>query len=211
MAGKSSKEHDRGSGRAVWAMNLRSLLFPAWLVAFFGAWLGLVISLNAWERVAEHWPIAAAMAIGSYFAGSTPMGGGTVGFPVLTLLFDQPASLGRNFGLAVQSIGMVSASIFILSRRRALDWALLRPAMYGACIGTPMGAVFAAPFLPDLFVRLIFAVIWAAFGIIHWLKLREIVAPDGPRTPHDRLDAPIGFGVGVTGASWPPSPASAWI
>ena len=41
--------------------------------------------------------IAAAMAVGSYFAGSTPMGGGTVGFPVLVLLFDGPATLGRDF------------------------------------------------------------------------------------------------------------------
>lgn len=169
------------------------------LVGFYLAWLGLVIGLDAWARLAEHWPIAAAMAVGSYFAGSTPMGGGTVGFPVLTLLFDQPASLGRNFGLAVQSVGMVSASIFILARRRALDWSLLRPALYGAALGTPVGAVFIAPFLPDLLVRLIFAVIWAAFGIIHWLKLSEIVTPNGPRTPHDRLDRPIGYAVGLTG------------
>jgi hypothetical protein len=30
--------------------------------------------------------MAIAMTIGSYVAGSTPMGGGTVGFPVLFLL-----------------------------------------------------------------------------------------------------------------------------
>lgn len=173
--------------------------FLIWLAAFYLAWLGLVIGLDAWARLAEHWPIAAAMAVGSYFAGATPMGGGTVGFPVLTLLFDQPASLGRNFGLAVQSIGMVSASIFILARRRVLDWSLLRPAMYGAALGTPLGAVFIAPYMPDLLVRLIFAVIWAAFGIIHWLKLSEIVTPNGPRTPHERLDGPIGWAVGLSG------------
>ena len=155
--------------------------------------------LGAWDRLIEHWPIAAAMALGSYFAGSTPMGGGTIGFPVLTLLFDYPASLGRNFGLAVQSVGMVSASIFILSRRRALDWAMLRPALAGAVLGTPLGAVFIAPFTPDLLARLLFAVIWAAFGVIHWLKLNEIVAPNGPRTAHDSLDTPIGLMIGVGG------------
>lgn len=169
------------------------------LAVFYTAWIALVAGLNAWGELAAHWPIAAAMAAGSYFAGSTPMGGGTVGFPVLTLLFDQPAQLGRNFGLAVQSIGMVSASIFILARGRALDWALLRPALIGAAVATPLGAVFIAPVVPDLWVRLIFAVIWAAFGVIHWLKLREIITPNGPRMPHDRLDAPIGLGVGVIG------------
>lgn len=173
--------------------------FLIWLAVFYTAWLALVAGLDAWGELAAHWPIAAAMAAGSYFAGSTPMGGGTVGFPVLTLLFDQPAQLGRNFGLAVQSIGMVSASIFILARGRALDWALLRPALIGAAIATPLGAVFIAPVVPDLWVRLIFAVIWAAFGVIHWLKLREIITPNGPRMPHDRLDAPVGLGVGVIG------------
>jgi len=79
--------------------------FLLWLAAFYISWL-LIVSLNGlWPVVRDHWPIAAAMAAGSYFAGSTPMGGGTVGFPVLVLLFDLPATLGRNFGLAVQSIG----------------------------------------------------------------------------------------------------------
>jgi uncharacterized membrane protein YfcA len=173
--------------------------FILWLVGFYGVWLALVVALDAWGEVARHWPIAAAMAAGSYFAGSTPMGGGTVGFPVLTLLFDQPAALGRNFGLAVQSIGMVSASIFILARRRTLDWALLKPALIGAALATPLGAIFLAPVVPDLWARLIFAVIWAAFGVIHWLKLKEIVTPDGPRMPHDRLDFPLGLGVGLLG------------
>lgn len=183
-------------------MKLRpplAAVFPIWLAVFYACWLALVFRLDAWAGLAAHWPIAAAMAFGSYFAGSTPMGGGTVGFPVLTLLFDYPASLGRNFGLAVQSIGMVSATIFILSRKRALDWALLRPALLGAAIGTPLGAVFIAPYAPDLLVRLIFAVLWAAFGIIHWLKIGDIVRPEGPRLPHDRLDAPIGAAIGVGG------------
>lgn len=173
--------------------------FLVWLAMFYTFWV-LIVSLNGfWPVVRDHWPIAAAMAAGSYFAGSTPMGGGTVGFPVLVLLFDLPATLGRNFGLAVQSIGMVSASIFILTARRTLDWALLRPALIGALIGTPLGAAFVAPFASDLLVKLVFAVTWASFGIIHWLKLNEIVKPEGPRHPHDRLDTPIGLVVGLTG------------
>lgn len=173
--------------------------FLVWLGLFYAVWLGLVTSLNAWAHVAENWAIAAAMAFGSYFAGSTPMGGGTVGFPVLTLLFDYPASLGRDFGLAVQSIGMVSASIYIFTRGRRVDWALLAPALVGALIGTPLGSAFIAPHTPDLAVKLIFAVTWAGFGIIHWLKIREIVRPEGPRVPHDKLDRPLGLFVGLSG------------
>jgi uncharacterized membrane protein YfcA len=182
------------------ARNVRRFWpFFAWLAAFYTVWV-LIVSLNGlWPVVRDHWPIAAAMAAGSYFAGSTPMGGGTVGFPVLVLLFDLPATLGRNFGLAVQSIGMVSASIFILTARRTLDWALLRPALLGALIGTPLGAAFVAPFASDLLIKLLFAVTWASFGIIHWLKLGDIVKPEGPRAPHDGLDTPIGLAIGLTG------------
>ena len=63
----------------------RKALFPffAWLVLFYGAWLALVVFGDHLRTVVEHWPMAAAMAAGSYVAGSTPMGGGTVGFPVL--------------------------------------------------------------------------------------------------------------------------------
>lgn len=173
--------------------------FLVWLGVFYTVWLFLVFSLNAWPQVAENWGIATAMALGSYFAGSTPMGGGTFGFPVLTLLFDYPASLGRNFGLAVQSIGMVSASIYIFAKRRPVDWALLGPALIGALIGTPLGAAFLAPHTPDLAVKLIFAVTWAGFGIIHWLKIGEIVRPEGARVPHDRLDRPLGLLIGLGG------------
>ena len=78
-----------------------------------------MVSILAGGHVSElyaHWPIALAMSLGSYFAGSTPMGGGTVGFPVLVMLQGEPSGMGRDFGFAIQSIGMFSASIFIWSQ-----------------------------------------------------------------------------------------------
>ena len=173
--------------------------FALWLAVFYTAWSLLVFAGGRWDIVASHWPIAVAMALGSYVAGSTPMGGGTVGFPVLVLIFDQPGALGRNFGLAVQSIGMVSASIFILSARRPLDWKLLRPALLGSLIGTPLGAAFVAPFVPDLAVKLTFAVVWASFGVMHLIKMRELVAQQGESTRFDTYDRSIGLAIGVTG------------
>ena len=155
--------------------------------------------MDLWEEIRSHWPISVAMAAGSYFAGSTPMGGGTVGFPVLVLLFDMPASLGRNFGLAVQSIGMTSASIYILAARRAVDWPLLKPALLGSLIATPLGAAFIAPYAPDLGVKLLFATIWASFGIIHFAKIKAIVAPETQRAPYAKLDAPVGLFIGLVG------------
>jgi uncharacterized protein len=173
--------------------------FLIWLTVFYGCWLSLVTLGGYWKTVAENWPIALAMSFGSYIAGSTPMGGGTVGFPVLVLLFEFPGSLGRNFGLAVQSIGMVSASIYIFSMRRPLDWKLLGPAMWGALIGMPLGAAFIAPVVPDIWVKLTFAVVWASFGLMHLVKLRELVKQTGESHYWDKWARPIGFGVGVVG------------
>ena len=127
------------------------------------------------------------------------MGGGTVAFPVLVLLFDMPGSLGRNFGLAIQSIGMVSASIYILSSGRSVDWGLLRPALLGVLIGMPLGATWVAPAISDLWVKLIFAVIWASFGIMHLVKLRELVAATGGSERWRSCDLPIGLMIGVAG------------
>ena len=87
--------------------------------------------LNQWLTLLEHWGIAFTMALGSYAAGSTPMGGGTVGFPVLVLLFDEAPTLGRDFSFAIQSIGMTSASIFILCRKQPIEWPMLRWASGG--------------------------------------------------------------------------------
>ena len=187
-----------------------SRYFP-WLIflaLFYSAWALFVFGQDLWSVVAEHWPMALSMAIGSYAAGSTPMGGGTVGFPVLVLLFDMPASLGRDFSFAVQSVGMVSASIFIFCRRQALAWSMLRGALLGSVMATPLGILFFAPLVPELWVKLAFAVIWGSFGILHLYRLGEITGHDhagDPRCPADfrvglLLGALAGFSaVSVTG------------
>lgn len=191
------------------SMNPRNLLarlalvriapFLFWLMCFYAGWLAVIVAGDHWVTLREHWGIAAAMAAGSYVAGSTPMGGGTVGFPILVLLFDQSASIGRNFSFAVQSVGMVSATIFILCLRRPLEWSMLRAAMIGALIGTPIGAAFLAPIANDLTVKLIFAVIWASFGVMHLVKVHEIVRVHGITPSTTRFDTMMGLGVGLLG------------
>ena len=173
--------------------------FGVWLAVFYPTWLCIVSFGHYWSEVPAHWPIAVAMAAGSYFAGSTPIGGGSVGFPVLVLLFHLPASLGRNFALAVQSIGMVSASIFILSARRPIDWHLLKPALIGSTIGTPLGAVLIAPFAPDLWVKLLFAVTWTSFGIMHFAKLNTLITAKGLAEPWEGVDLSLGLWIGIVG------------
>jgi uncharacterized membrane protein YfcA len=180
----------------------RSHLLPfiLWLIMFYLGWLVLVLAGGYLETVSTHWPMAAAMAVGSYVAGSTPMGGGTVGFPVLVLLMDLPATLGRDFSFAIQSVGMTSASIYILCKRQELEWPMLRAASLGALLGAPLGILFVAPLASDLFIKLLFASMWCSFGLLHLRRIREITSYEG-MTPHDlAFDHKVGFAVGLLGS-----------
>lgn len=172
-------------------------LWFVWLALFYSAWSWLMFGRGDAANAVEHWPIAAAMAAGSYAAGSTPMGGGTVGFPILVLLFDQPAQLGRDFSLAVQSIGMVSASIFILTRRQPLAWAMLHGALLGVVVGLPFGILLVAPFVSALWIKLVFATIWGSFGILHLWRIDEIAGHEGMTEFDERWDRRVGFAVGL--------------
>lgn len=172
-------------------------IWSLWLAVFFSIWSYLVSRDGAFAEAVAHWPIALAMALGSYVAGSTPMGGGTVGFPVLVLFFDFPASLGRDFSFAIQSIGMVSAGIFIMARRQPLAWAMLKGATVGSLIGAPLGILFLAPMIADVWIKVIFAVIWGSFGILHLYRLNEIAGHTGMTEFDERFDHRVGFMLGL--------------
>ena len=167
------------------------------LAAFYAVWAWLVFGQGKWADALGHWPMALAMTLGSYVAGSTPMGGGTVGFPVLVLFFGMPASLGRDFSFAVQSVGMVSAAIFIIARRQPLAWSMLQGSMLGAAIGTPLGIFFLAPLIPELWIKLVFAVIWASFGVLHLYRIGEISSHDGMTEFDERWDFRVGLALGL--------------
>lgn len=176
-------------------------IFGLWLAVFYTIWLTIIITGNHWHTLREHWGIATAMAMGSYVAGSTPMGGGTVGFPILVLLFKLPATLGRDFSFAVQSIGMTSATILILCRRQHLEWVLLRWSLLGSLIGTPLGIFFFAPLIPELAIKILFAVVWASFGVLHLRRTNDICANIGETGAAHAFDRKVGFAVGLLGGA----------
>ncbi len=194
-AGQARASRTVGDRRHIWP-------FLIWLAGFYSVWAAVVLLGGYLGEVIQHWPIALAMAAGSYVAGSTPMGGGTVGFPVLVLLFHQEATMGRDFSFAVQSIGMTSASVFILSRRVPVETTMLRWAIMGSTIGTPLGILFFAPLVPGLAIKLLFAVVWASFGIMTLYKLREIAAAEGIAHASKRFDRLSGLAVGLLGGAF---------
>jgi uncharacterized protein len=154
-------------------------LFPIWLLAFFSVWLWLVTEGGLWPVAASNWPVAAAMALGSFFAGSTPFGGGVVGFPALVFLLGEGGSLGRDFSMAVQSIGMVSASVYILSNRLPVNWSLLRPAILASLIALPVHLALIAPVLPESASKAVFACLWMSFGVAMLLRQKRLEPQSG--------------------------------
>jgi uncharacterized protein len=175
--------------------------FFVWLALFYASWTAFVLERERWPVVAAHWPIALAMLFGSYVAGSTPMGGGSVGFPILVLLLGEPARLGRDFSFAVQSLGMGSAVLYMLVSGRALAWGVLRWAMLGSLIGTPVGLLVLAPYATEVQVKLVFAVAWAAFGVMTLLRLRELAAQAGMLARGPRVERAAGLAVGLVGGA----------
>jgi uncharacterized membrane protein YfcA len=69
--------------------------------------------------------------------------------------------------------------------------------MLGPLIGTPLGILYVAPLVPALWIKLLFAVVWASFGVLHLLRTREFCSVDGPSAPMPRFDAAVGLAIGL--------------
>lgn len=102
-----------------------SRIFRSWYGAMMLLWVFLFALFNSVSFLLDHWHYPAIMVLGAFVAGLTPEGGGAVAFPVLSVFFDIKREMARDFSLMIQSIGMTSASIWILSRkgRRLADYA----------------------------------------------------------------------------------------
>ncbi len=95
----------------------KSRVFTAWFVSALSVWVILFIEFDSVEFWLLHWYYAAMMVAGAFVAGFTPEGGGAVAFPVLNVFLHVDRVLARDFSMMIQSIGMTSASIFILSHK----------------------------------------------------------------------------------------------
>ena len=94
-----------------------SKVFRLWFVAALALWFVLFHQFNQLSFLLEHWYYPAIMIAGAFVAGVTPEGGGAVAFPVLNIFLNIDRTMARDFSLMIQSIGMTSASIFILSHK----------------------------------------------------------------------------------------------
>ncbi len=95
----------------------KSRIFTIWYFTALTVWGALFAALNSIQFLFEHWYYPAIMVVGAFVAGFTPEGGGAVAFPVLSVFLHIDRVLARDFSMMIQSIGMTSASIWILTNK----------------------------------------------------------------------------------------------
>ena len=96
----------------------QSRVFKVWYFSALTAWVVLFCAFDSIRFLVAHWYYAAMMVAGAFVAGFTPEGGGAVAFPVLNVFLHVDRVLARDFSMMIQSVGMTSASVFILSSQR---------------------------------------------------------------------------------------------
>ncbi len=142
-------------------MFFESKIFRGWYIGMMVLWLVLFASFSSLSFLAEHAHYPAIMVLGAFVAGLTPEGGGAVAFPVLSVFFEIDRAMARDFSLMIQSVGMTSASIWILSRKshHLADYApvlwYIPVAFAGFVFGMNAVQALPVPVIQALFLSLI--------------------------------------------------------
>lgn len=159
----------------------RSLTLAATVVVL---WLTTVVATGQITRVLDNAPAAITMIFGSFVAGSTPQGGGAVAFPVFTKLLGVTATDARTFSLAIQAIGMGTASAIIALTHRTVDRAALRLTVPAAITGFLGGTMLlSAITLPAAYLKVTFTLIVLAAGASTWSSRRRPVVEHRQAAP----------------------------
>lgn len=119
----------------------RSKIFITWFIVALSVWAWLFLSYCSISFLQAHWHYPLIMVLGAFVAGLTPEGGGAVAFPMLSVFFNIDRVLARDFSLMIQSVGMTSASMFILTQP-GTDRRFFRPLIWMlpvVCAGFVLG------------------------------------------------------------------------
>lgn len=128
-------------------------------------WFALLGGFEAFSYLFGYWQVALTMVFGSAIAGGTCLGGGAVAFPVFTKVLQIPSHDAKIFSLAIQSVGMTSASVAIYLTGIKVEWRVIRWGSLGGFLGVFFGAGFLAPLLPSDVTKMSFTVMLVSFAI----------------------------------------------
>ncbi len=162
------------------------LIHVVFVLGFLGVWLFLVSNLNVTDLYQKNWPIALTMLLGSFIAGSTCAGGGAVAFPVMTLILGFSTVVARDFSLFIQSVGMISASIYIFTRRIPVDTKILSPSILIASTSAVLGVMISQVLNPS-FVKIFYLSLGFSFSFIFLFVEFKLKNSNGSNSESDRL------------------------
>lgn len=160
--------------RARIALGLSFVALLIWVVA--------ITVTGQWGRILDNWFSPLIAAAGSVIGSSTPLGGGTVSFPVYTKVLGVPPQVARTFSLSMPAIGMTMASLSIIINRRQVEWRALAIAMPSAIAGLLFGLFgpftqrdqpFWPSIIPSPYIRVTFTLVVFGAAAVVWLNYRQ--------------------------------------
>lgn len=136
-----------------------SLIFIVWFI-----WLVYLVP-EPLPLLEQNWPVSLTMIFGSFIAGATSEGGGAIAFPVFTKVLQVSPLDAKVFSLAIQSIGMMAATLTIVVMRVAVEWRIVFWASLGGIFGIVLGASFISPLLSPGLLKMLFTAMIVSFSL----------------------------------------------
>ena len=181
--------------------KVRWWLYPITVITIYLVWTSYMTFADRWHLFTYRWPMALTMVLGSFVAGATAEGGAAVAFPVFTKLLHIPAPEARTFGLMIQSMGMTTAALFIVTRGIRILPDVITWVSIGGVFGMFLGSYVVT--IPSPYSKLLFTFVTAAFGVtllisrwvLNWHPLQSFVVGDWQRRS-------LFFCIGVAGGTF---------
>lgn len=115
--------------------------------------------------IAQNRAVALTMILGSFIAGATSEGGGAIAFPVFTKVLHISPLDAKVFSLAIQSVGMMAATLTILVMRVRVEWRVILWGSLGGIPGIMLGSLLVAPYLPSNLLKMLFTAMIVSFAL----------------------------------------------
>ncbi|MDW6001885.1 sulfite exporter TauE/SafE family protein [Vibrio mangrovi] len=141
----------------------RKNTYVFFLALFYCVWSIQFSYGYTWQDLWDHWMTSATMVVGSLVAGSTPLGGGAVAFPVLTKVLHYSSQDARDFSILIQSVGMTFATLFFIARNVSIDWKVIIFLLPFTVIGQFLGYFIS---VDESSVKVIFSIFLILFSLI---------------------------------------------
>jgi len=178
--------------------SIRRWIYPIALGTVLVLWVTYMTVSASWDLFSEYWSITVTMTFGSFIAGATPQGGAAVAFPVFTKVLGLDSGTARTFGLMIQSVGMMMATLVIIARRvpvlpRVILWASI-----GGLVGQIIGTFWIALEAP--YTKILFSFVAAVFAAALILSRWVLKLPVLETLPTWRANDPIFYAaIGLIG------------